>query len=266
MSFPWWKATSTATPGAHENPWAGEVPKEFGATTMRCSAAGCAFEGSDFVTAALGPGVRPYCQHHATGGELKIRDLPWKLPCACGKVADGFNQVIGGFSAVHGERKCIVRTIQASPDDVTVPLGSPMSGLDKAAREKPPVTGERGCACGKRTDGTVSSVDGFTEWHSMRECIEQTVKVPSGDQQAVRPGRPMMSGDPADALLLIGDNTIDDLLKLVRERLPAARLQVLSLAAALTRAASEGEVPESYVGDALKATRRMPSPRDSKPH
>jgi len=278
MSFPWWKTASTPAPGTRETPWTGEAPKEFGTTTMRCSAEGCDFQGSDFVTAALGPGVRPYCQHHATGGELKIRDLLWKLPCACGKVADGFNQVVGGFSAVHGERKCIVRTIQAAPDDATVPmdLGAPGVAQARVAREQ-------GCACGKRTDGTVSSADGFTEWHSVRECIEQTMKAPAGEPEP--PARPMMSADPHDALLLIGDGTIDDLLGLARQRLPAARLQVLSLAAALVRAAAEGEVPEGYLAEALKAARKLlgsrqtpiaapgPAPgapsagtRESKPH
>jgi hypothetical protein len=109
----------------------------------------------------------------------------------------------------------------------------------------------------------VSSVDGFTEWHLVRECIEQTVKVPAEEPPA---SRLMMSGDPADALLLVGANTIEDLLSLVRQRLPAARLQVLSLAAALARAAAEGQVPESYVADALKATRKMAGVRESKPH
>jgi hypothetical protein len=268
MSFPWWKTVSTPSPGAPEAPWTagtqGPAPSEFGVTTMRCSAEGCTFQGSDFVTAALGPGVRPYCQHHATGGELKIRDLLWKLPCACGKVADGFHQVVGGYSAVHSERKCIVRTIQAAPDDATVPmdLGMLSAGQARVAREQ-------GCACGKRVDGTVSSADGFTEWHSVRECIEQTLKAQVDDSEAVRAARParsMMSADPADALLLVGASTIEDLLSLVRERLPAARLQVLSLAAALARAAAEGEVPESYVADALKATRKMAGARESKPH
>src|SRR5271156_2992315 len=118
MSLPWWKTAATPPSGAREAPWLAEPPKQFGATTIRCSAEGCTVEGTDFVTAALGPGVRPYCQHHATGGELKIRDLLWKLPCVCGKVADGFHEIVGGFSSVHGERKCVVRTIQAAPDDV----------------------------------------------------------------------------------------------------------------------------------------------------
>ena len=271
MSFPWWKTAPTPVPEVAQGPWAAEAPNEFSATTMRCSADGCAFQGSDFVTAALGPGVRPYCQHHATGGELKVRDLLWKLPCACGKVADGFQQVVGDFSAVHSERKCIVRTIQAAPEDVTVPLGSPVLDTGRSAAPR-----EHGCACGKRADGTVSSANGFTEWHAVRECIEQTVKAPGEEHSSTRapiqppgrpPTRPMMSGDPADALLLVGANTIEDLLSL-RAAAPAGRsaCRCSQLAAALARAAAEGQVPESYVADALKATRKMADVRESKPH
>ena len=262
MSFPWWKTAPTPVPNAPAMPWPEEAPKEFGATKIRCSAEGCTVEGSDFVTAALGPGVRPYCQHHATGGELKIRDLLWKLPCACGKVADGFREVIGGFSAVHTERKCILRTIRATPDDVTVPHGIPASHAVGGL-----ALPEARCACGKKADGTVNAVGRFTESHSVRECIEQTVKqlpAEASDRADRHPGRPMTSSDPAEALLLIGDNTVDDLLAIARKRLPAARLQVLSLAAALARAASDGQVPETYVGDALKAAHRLLKKSDAK--
>jgi hypothetical protein len=257
MSFPWWKSTSTPA-GGTAMPWADDSPKEFSATRIRCSAEGCAFEGSDFVTAALGPGVRPYCQHHATGAELKIRDLMWKLPCACGKVADGFQEVIGGYSATHTERKCVLRTIQAAPDDITVPHNSALRGLNA------PLSLEPRCACGKKADGTVNAADGFTESHSFRECIEQTVRQVAIDP--TRPARPLMSSDPSDALLLIGDDTVAEILALARKRLPAARLQVLSLAAALVRAAADGQVPETYLTDALKAAGRLSRKSDAKPH
>jgi hypothetical protein len=258
MSFPWWKSTPTPA-GGTPMPWADESPNEFSATRIRCSAEGCTFEGTDFVTAALGPGVRPYCQHHATGAELKIRDLMWKLPCACGRVADGFQEVIGGYSATHTERKCVLRTIQAAPEDVTVP--------HNAALRRPahaPLSIEPRCACGKKTDGTVNASDGFTESHSFRECIEQTLKQVMVD--VTRPARPLMSSDPSDALLLIGDDTVGEILTLARRRLPAARLQVLSLAAALVRAAADGQVPEAYVSDALKAASRLTKKSDAKPH
>ena len=87
------------------------------------------------MTAALGPGLHPYCQHHATGGALKVSGLIWRVPCACGRVADGFRQVVGGFSASHTTDKCLERTIAASPDDVTVPMGSGLpAGLSRAPR------------------------------------------------------------------------------------------------------------------------------------
>jgi hypothetical protein len=91
------------------------------------------------MTAALGPGLRPYCQHHATGGELKVSDLIWRLPCACGRVADGFRQVIGGFSASHTADKCIERTIQAKargPDRADgEPIRAARDGPDRAEPE-----------------------------------------------------------------------------------------------------------------------------------
>ena len=70
-----------------------QAPTGFDSTKVRCSAVGCSFEGDASMTAMLGPGMRPYCQHHATGGELKVADLIWRPPCACGRVADGFRQV-----------------------------------------------------------------------------------------------------------------------------------------------------------------------------
>jgi hypothetical protein len=123
------------------------------------------------MTAMLGEGMRPYCQHHATGGELKVADLIWRLPCACGRVADGFRQVVGGFSASHSVDKCIERTLRANPEDLTVPMGSrmptkPIDGAQVFRNEK--------CACGKHLDGMADANDGFLESHSARECIEQT--------------------------------------------------------------------------------------------
>src|ERR1700677_2595899 len=93
-SRPW----SEGTPGVQQMP---QPPTGFESNKVRCSAQGCTFEGDASMTAMLGPGMRPYCQHHATGGELKVADLIWRVPCACGRVADGFRQVVGGVSASH---------------------------------------------------------------------------------------------------------------------------------------------------------------------
>ena len=65
-----------------------------------------------------------------------------------------------------------------------------------------------------------------------------------------------MTGDPRDALLLIGDTTVDELVELAQRRLPTDRIQVLALAAALAQVAFDGEVPESYVLDAVKTAIR----------
>jgi hypothetical protein len=61
-----------------------------------------------------------------------------------------------------------------------------------------------------------------------------------------------MTGNASDALLLIGDTTIDDLLSLAQKRLPTERLRVLALAA-LVYAADQGEVPDSYVLDPVRS-------------
>jgi hypothetical protein len=65
-----------------------------------------------------------------------------------------------------------------------------------------------------------------------------------------------MTGDPRDALLLIGDSTVEELVDLAQERLPTDRVRVLALAAALAQVAFEGDVPESYVLDAVKTALR----------
>jgi hypothetical protein len=46
------------------------------------------------------------------------------------RVADGFRQVVGGFSASHTADKRLERTIQAKPDDLTVPMGSRAAPLE----------------------------------------------------------------------------------------------------------------------------------------
>jgi hypothetical protein len=72
-----------------------------------------------------------------------------------------------------------------------------------------------------------------------------------------------MTGDLRDALLLIGDPTVDELIGLAQKRLPTDRIQVLALAAALAQVAIEGEVPESHVLDAVKTAMRaarVPNP------
>ncbi len=105
---------------------------------------------------------------------LQSRELLLRPPCACGRAAAGFERVVGGYSGRHQERKCIERTIRASPDDITVPAGHP--------RSSPPVEVARPlskgkCACGKRTDGTSNASGSFTEWHTQRECIEQVLRL-----------------------------------------------------------------------------------------
>jgi hypothetical protein len=188
MPIPWWKTDPPPNPSAEPRPdrsgpmrpWsegtpgAQSAPTGFEKTKLRCSADGCSFESDAFMTAVLGPGVRPYCQHHATGGELKVSDLIWKIPCACGRVADGFRQVIGGFSASHAADKCLERTIQANPDDLTVPMGVPAHPIEGAQ-----VVQDRKCACGKRMGGASDGRIGFIELHSARECIEQTTRAGS---------------------------------------------------------------------------------------
>jgi hypothetical protein len=184
MSIPWWKTAPTPAPEVRPEPdragparpWsegtpqgAHPTPTGFESNKLRCSAEGCTFESGASMTAMLGPGQRPYCQHHATGGELKVADLIWRPPCACGRVADGFRQVVGGFSASHTADKCIERTMRANPDDLTVPMGSPAAPLETVQ-----IVRDQKCACGKRMDGTVNAADGFVESHSARECIEQT--------------------------------------------------------------------------------------------
>jgi len=185
MSIPWWKNAPTpptgtpaaADPEADAKPWAEEpvrpapAPTRLRANAIRCSAPGCGFVSDASTTATLGGGLRPFCQHHATGGELVIADLMWCLPCACGRVADGFQQVVGGFSATHTAARCLQRTVEASPDDVTGPGGSgpPARPVDRVRTMKPR------CACGKSFDGTANASAGFVENHSVRECIEMTL-------------------------------------------------------------------------------------------
>jgi hypothetical protein len=142
---------------------------------MKCSAAGCSFVSNEVATAAAAPGLRLYCPFHAMGREAQSRELLLRPPCACGRAAAGFERVVGGFTARHQERKCLERTIRASPDDITVPASQP-------PKSSPPVEPARAgskekCACGKRSDGISNASGSFTEWHTKRECIEQTIRV-----------------------------------------------------------------------------------------
>jgi hypothetical protein len=75
-----------------------------------------------------------------------------------------------------------------------------------------------------------------------------------------------MTGDPRDALLIIGDSTIEELIDLAQKRLPTDRLQVLSLAAALAQVAVDAEVPDSYVLDAVKTAMRAAKAPDPTAH
>ena len=188
MSIPWWKGAPTPNPDAKAEPqperagpvrpWsegtpqgAQAAPTGFESNKVRCSAEGCTFESDASMTALLGPGLRPYCQHHASGGDLKVADLIWRPPCACRRVADGFRQVVGGFSASHTADKCLERTVAANPDDLTVPAGT---GLPARSVEGTQVFSDRKCACGRSFDGVANAGEGFVESHSARECIEMT--------------------------------------------------------------------------------------------
>jgi hypothetical protein len=75
-----------------------------------------------------------------------------------------------------------------------------------------------------------------------------------------------MTGDPRDALLLIGDTTVDELVELAQRRLPTDRVRVLALATALAQLAFDGEVPESYVLDAVKTAIRATEAPDPTAH
>jgi chromosome condensin MukBEF complex kleisin-like MukF subunit len=74
-----------------------------------------------------------------------------------------------------------------------------------------------------------------------------------------------MTGDPRDAPLLIGDTTVDELVELA-QRLPADRVRVLALAAALAQVAFEGEMPESYVLDAVRTAMKAAKAPDPTAH
>ena len=140
---------------------------------MRCSVTGCGFESDQVATPASAPGMLLFCPAHATGTETGGDKLLLRMPCACRRSAAGVERGAGGFSARHTERICIERTIQANPEDMTVPAGLP----NPVAR--PIDSGrvvDRKCACGKRTDGAVNISGGYTESHSVRECIEQTTR------------------------------------------------------------------------------------------
>jgi hypothetical protein len=141
---------------------------------MRCSAEGCSFQSNEIAPGSQGPDHRPFCGYHVMGRETSSREIFLRVPCVCGRVAAGFDRVAGGFSARHTERICLERTIQASPDDPTVPANLPNS---KAPPIEPPrVAHTQRCACGKRTDGATNAAGRFIESHSTRECIEQTTR------------------------------------------------------------------------------------------
>jgi hypothetical protein len=170
MSHPWWKAAPSLTevPRPAETPlrpgvpWKEEAPKSPGRNRIKCSAPGCTIESGEIATASLGAGLKPFCEHHATGRDSGSRELFWKLPCACGRAAEGFARAAGGLLARHTESRCVERTIAAAPE----------GGTDEAASGR--------CACGKATDGAKREASGFSESHSARECSEQTTKAGFG--------------------------------------------------------------------------------------
>jgi len=140
---------------------------------MRCSVEGCDVENEEVAITTIPPGLEAFCPYHATGQHRPGRDLLLRPPCACGKGAAGFESLVGGYSARHTERSCFERTITASPDDVTAPEASP--GTDPGSDQRHIVPAQK-CACGRKLDGTMGAYPGFTESHSVRECIEQTTK------------------------------------------------------------------------------------------
>jgi len=178
MSEPWWKMAPN--PAAVEKPVPPHEPHREGglpAKRYRCSAEGCHVEGSVFHAPSPAPDARPYCERHATGRDVEGTEMFWALPCACGRVAAGFERDAGGQTASHTQRQCIVRTMSQKPEEITVPSGFPLRDP-----VEPTWVGTRArCACGRRADGVESSTAEFTESHSFRQCIEMTVKVGPGD-------------------------------------------------------------------------------------
>jgi hypothetical protein len=144
---------------------------------LRCSAQGCSFESDVFHAEVKGEGARPFCEHHATGKDVDGKELFWMVPCACGKVAAGFERDAGGSTASHSERQCIVRTMSPVSEEITIPSGFPFRDP-----VEPTWIGTRArCACGRMADGIESASAEFTESHSFRQCIEMTVKVVPGE-------------------------------------------------------------------------------------
>jgi hypothetical protein len=178
MSEPWWKLAPN--PDA-PNPVATEKPAPPVAAArglrLRCSAEGCQFESDLFHSPAAGPELRPYCERHLKGRDVEGTELFWALPCACGRVAAGYEREAGASTATHSERRCIVRTISLLPAEITEP-----SGFALRDPVEPTWVGRRArCACGRKADGVQSSTAELTESHSFRQCIEMTVKVVPGD-------------------------------------------------------------------------------------
>jgi hypothetical protein len=168
MSHPWWKTAppppangEVEKPATAGLPWkeerVAEPVRTYGRNRIKCSAPGCNVESSEITTATLGPGLKPYCEHHATGRDSIGRELFWKLPCACGRVGDGFVRAAGGFMARHTEARCIERT---------------MSSQLEGSNALPLV-----CACGKSQAGVQRDQGGVFESHAARECTEQTTRI-----------------------------------------------------------------------------------------
>ena len=178
MSEPWWKMAPNPAAAQKPAPPTG-APRGEGlpGKRHRCSAEGCRFESAAFHSPAASPDALPYCERHATGRDVDGTELFWAVPCACGRVAAGFERDAGGQTASHTERQCIVRTMSPVPEEITIPSGFPLRHP-----VEPTWVGTRArCACGRRADGVESSTAEFTESHSFRQCIEMTVKVGPAD-------------------------------------------------------------------------------------
>ncbi len=176
MSEAWWKqAPSPVAPRSDIKP---PPPVEAArGPRLRCSAEGCRFESDLFHSPARGPDLRPYCERHFKGRDVEGTELFWAVPCACGRVAAGYERDSGGSTASHSERQCIVRTLSQLPAEITEPSGFPLRDP-----VEPTWVGTRArCACGRKADGIQSSTPELTESHTFRQCIEMTVKAAPGE-------------------------------------------------------------------------------------
>ena len=107
-------------------------------------------EGDASMTAMLGPGMQslapaPRDRRRAQGGGSLAAAMR-----ACSRVADGFRQVIGGYSGTHSAEKLPGRTLAAQADDLLVPAGP---GCQHGPRGERRFSATGNARAGKRLDG-----------------------------------------------------------------------------------------------------------------